>query len=94
MSAAGLVTAIAEGAATITATSEGKTGQAQITVSPVPVASVRLTPLTVVIDAGGTRQLTAVALDAAGNALQGGQFEWSTDAPAWRRFQPPGSCRR
>ena len=81
VSAAGLVTAIAEGTATITATSEGKTGQAQITVSPVPVASVRLTPLTVVIDAGGTRQLTAVALDAAGNALQGRTIQWSTDAP-------------
>jgi len=61
---------------------EGKTGQATVSVSPVPVASVRLTPRTAVLDPGATRQLTAVALDADGNVLEGRAIEWTTDAAA------------
>lgn len=82
VSTAGVVTAVAEGAATVSATVEGKVGQAQIAVSRVPVASIRLTPLTVVLERGNTRQLTAVALDAAGNVLEGRPIVWTTDAPA------------
>ena len=82
VSSAGVVTAVAEGSAMVSATIEGKTGQAEVTVSPVPAASVRLTPRTVVLDAGATRQLTAVALDAGGNTLEGRTVEWSTDAPS------------
>ena len=80
VSAAGVVTAVAAGAATLSATVEGKTGQATVAVSRVPVASVRVTPRTAVLDAGATRQLTAVALDAVGNALEGRAVEWTTDA--------------
>ena len=76
VSSAGVVTAVAEGSAMVSATIEGKTGQAEVTVSPVPAASVRLTPRTVVLDAGATRQLTAVALDAGGNTLEGRTVEW------------------
>jgi len=82
ISTAGVVTAVAEGSATLSATVEGKTGQAQVTVSRVPVASVRLTPLTVVLERGNRRQLTAVALDAAGNVLEGRAIQWTTDAPS------------
>jgi Tol biopolymer transport system component len=82
VSTAGVVTAVAEGTATVSATVEGKVGQTQIAVSRVPVASVRLTPLTVLLERGNTRQLTAVALDAAGNVLEGRAVEWTTDAPA------------
>jgi tricorn protease-like protein len=81
VSSSGIVTAIAEGAATVSATVDGKTGRAEITVSRVPVASVRLTPSTVVLEPVGIRQLTAVAFDAAGNVLEGRQVQWSTDAP-------------
>ena len=80
VSAAGVVTAVAEGTATLSATVEGKTGQAAVAVSRVPVASVRLTPLTAVLDPGATRQLTAVALDDDGHALEGRAVEWTTDA--------------
>ena len=82
VSTAGVVTAVAEGTATVSATVEGKTGQAQVAVSRVPVASVRLTPLTAIIEPRNARQLTAVALDAAGNELEGRPIEWTTDAPA------------
>jgi len=79
ISAAGVVTAVADGTATVSATVEGKTGQAAIAVSRVPVVSVRLTPQTAVLEPGATRQLTAVALDADGNALEGRAVEWTTD---------------
>jgi hypothetical protein len=82
VSTSGVVTAVAEGTTTVSATVEGKTGQAQVAVSRVPVASVRLTPSTVVIEARNARQLTAVALDAAGNVLEGRPIVWTTDAPA------------
>jgi len=82
VSAAGLVTAVAEGTATVSATVDGKTGQADVTVLPVPAASVRLTPRTMVLDPGTTRQLAAAALDAGGNVLEGRTIEWSTDAPS------------
>jgi hypothetical protein len=82
VSSTGVVTAVAEGVAIVSGTVEGKVGQAQVTVSRVPVASVRLTPLTVVLERGRTRQLTAAAVDAAGNVLDGRTVQWTTDAPA------------
>jgi hypothetical protein len=82
VSAAGVVTGVAEGTTTVSATVEGKAGQADVTVSPVPVASVRLTPRTVLLDPGATRQLTAAALDAGGNVLEGRTVEWATNAPS------------
>ena len=44
VSSSGLVSGIAVGNATITATSGGKTGAAQVTVTPIPVGSVVVTP--------------------------------------------------
>ena len=82
VSAAGLVTAVAAGTVTVSATVDAKTGQADVTVLPVPAASVRLTPRTTALAPGATRQLTAVALDAGGNVLEGRTVEWSSDAPS------------
>jgi WD40 repeat protein len=81
VSSAGVVTAVAEGVATISALSEGKTGQAQVTVARVPVARVGITPTTVVLEEGATRQLTAVAFDANDNVLEDRVVQWSTSAP-------------
>jgi len=52
-----------------------------ITVPPPPaqVASVRLTPATVVLEEGRTRQLTAVGLDVNGNVLEGRAVQWSAE---------------
>src|SRR5207253_2363134 len=74
----GLVTAVTPGAATITATSEGKTGTSSITVTNVPVASLDVTPATATVQAGQTVQLTATPRDANGAALSGRAVSWSS----------------
>jgi uncharacterized protein YjdB len=65
----GLVTGLAVGFATITATSEGKSSHAHISVDAAPVASVQVNPTSASIQVGNTIQLTAVPEDANGNAL-------------------------
>src|SRR6266581_4332808 len=74
----GNVTAIAPGSATITATSEGQSGTAAITVTNVPVNSVTVTPASASIQQGQTIQLTATPKDANGNALTGRVVTWSS----------------
>src|SRR5439155_24384886 len=71
VSPSGQVTGVAPGTAPITATSEGKSGTATLTVTSVPVASVSLSPATATIRVGQTMQLTATPKDSAGNTLTG-----------------------
>jgi uncharacterized protein YjdB len=78
VSPAGLVTSKSVGTANITATVEGKSATAKITVTPVPVASVAITPATSALVVGGTVQLSATTKDAAGNPLTGRTIGWST----------------
>ena len=80
--AGGTVTGIAPGTAEITATSEGRAGNATITVTPGPVASVTVTPATASLVIGGTQQLTASARDATGAALAGRPVTWTSSTPA------------
>src|SRR5207249_6605277 len=54
VSASGFVTGVAAGSVTITATSEGQSGTATITVSTVPVASVTVSPSTASVPVGQT----------------------------------------
>src|SRR3989441_8650245 len=82
VSATGLVTGVAAGAVTITATSEGKSGSAAVTVSPVPVGAVSVSPATAGIQVGQWGQLTATPLDANGNPLSGRTVSWASSAPA------------
>jgi uncharacterized protein YjdB len=74
----GLITAISAGSATITATSETKSGAAVITVTLVPVATVLVSPISASIMAGATQQLTATPMDANGNALTGRPITWTS----------------
>src|SRR3989449_10575693 len=78
----GLVTAVATGAATITATSEGQSGTAVVTVSNVPVASVTVTPASASVQQGATVQLTATPRDANGTALSGRVVTWGSNNTA------------
>lgn len=78
----GLVRAIAPGTAKITAVSEGKTGTANIVVSPLPVATVAITPGTATVLTGTTRQLSFQALSAAGDVLSGRSITWTSGAPS------------
>jgi acid phosphatase len=80
VSASGLVTAVAVGSATITATSEGKSGTSAITVTLVPVATVSVAPASDTLGIGTTSQLTATTKDSAGNVLTGRVVTWSSSA--------------
>ena len=74
----GRVTGIAPGSATITATSEGQSGTAAITVTNIPVASVTVSPASASVPSGQTVQLTATVKDANGNTLSGRVVTWTS----------------
>lgn len=78
----GLVTAVAPGTATITATSEGKTAQATITVNPIPVETVELTIPSATLQVGETSTLTAVAKSSNGTTLTGRTITWTSSEPS------------
>jgi len=82
VNASGLVTGVAVGSATITATSEGKNGTAALTVSNVPVASVAVSPTSGSVQAGQTLQLTATPKDASGAPLAGRVVTWASSNTA------------
>jgi trimeric autotransporter adhesin len=82
VSGAGVVTAVAPGTATITATSEGKSGSSAITVTQVPVGIVVVQPARDSIGPGATVQLTAVTEDSAGGVLSGRAVSWGSSNPA------------
>ncbi len=75
---AGVVTGVAPGTATITATSEGKSGTATVTVTAAPVATVTVQPATASVVAGQTTTLGATAKDANGTVLTGRAVTWSS----------------
>ena len=84
VSSAGLVTAIAAGSTTITATAEGKTGAAQVVVTapaPVPVASVTVNPASTNLTIGSSAMLTATMRSASGATLSGRAVTWVSSAP-------------
>ncbi len=82
VSNSGVVTAVGPGTVLIFATSEGRTGQATIEVSEVPVASVTVTPPTETITriVKNSVQLSAVVRDGNGGALQR-PVAWSSSNP-------------
>src|SRR2546428_269069 len=77
----GLVSGVTAGSAMITATSEGQSGTAALTVTTVPVASVVVSPASASGTIGGTTQLTAALKDASGNPLTGRVGTWGSSAP-------------
>ncbi|HET9708229.1 MAG TPA: Ig-like domain-containing protein [Gemmatimonadales bacterium] len=84
VSATGYTTAVGPGAASIVATSQGKSGRAQITVNgssgPGPVASVTVSPASTSILVGATQAFSAVLKDANGTVVTG-PVTWSSSAP-------------
>ncbi len=78
VSSAGVVTGIAAGAANISASSEGKTGSAPLTVNPSPIASVTVA-LASPTAVGSTTQATATFKDVDGNVVTGRVTGWSSD---------------
>lgn len=85
----GSVRAVGIGSAAITATVDGIVGSAPVAVSPVPVSSVVITPANPPVEEkGGLRQLTATAMDAAGNVLSGRTATWTSSAPDKAKIDP------
>jgi hypothetical protein len=74
------VIGVQTGTAQITATVDGHSATTTITVTAVPVASVRVTPTNQTIQQDETIQLTAVALDANGTQLSGRSVSWSASS--------------
>src|SRR5690242_9553104 len=74
----GLVTGVTAGSATITATSEGQSGSATVSVSNVPVATVTVSPASASVQVGQTAQLTATTRDGSGNVLTGRTIVWTS----------------
>lgn len=78
VSASGVVTGVAAGAATITATSEGRVGQAAVTVTLPPVQTVTVSRALDTIGVTGSVTKTAVLRDASNTVLTGRALSWSS----------------
>jgi uncharacterized protein YjdB len=81
----GVITGVAAGVAGITATSEGKSGSAVVTVNAIALPSVATVTVSAVatrLTPGQSTQATATARDAAGNVLAGHAVTWLSSNPA------------
>jgi trimeric autotransporter adhesin len=74
----GVVKALAPGQATITATSEGKSDNTVVTVTPAPVASVSVLPSAPTLISGATVSLTATVKDANGTTVTNRVVTWKS----------------
>lgn len=87
------VNALTAGTTDISVLSEGKSGSARITVAPVPVASLTLSPETATIDIGATVPLTAVTRSGAGLVLTGRAVTFASGTPAVATVAADGVVR-
>jgi uncharacterized protein YjdB len=89
VSATGLVSGVTDGTATITATSEGVTGQVTVTVSGSPVvATVTVSPSAPFMAVGTQQQLTATAKAGSGTTIGTAVFAWTSSNPAVATVDP------
>jgi len=82
VSSGGLVTAVGLGEVLITGVAESESGTALVTVIPVPVAQVIVSPGSVTLDEGEVEEFTATMLDAGGNSLSDREVVWSSSNDA------------
>ena len=80
INSSGLATGVDAGSTTITATVDGKSGTATLTVTEPPpvVASVAVSPSSVSIEEGGTQQFSATAYTSDNTMISGKTFAWSS----------------
>lgn len=74
----GTVAAISPGTASITASSEGRTGTATIVVQAPTVSRVEVSPANATIRVGGSFRLTATVFDSRGNVIPGARVAWAS----------------
>jgi len=82
VTSAGLVTGVAAGTATINAASGALTAAATVTVTPIAIASIQVTPAAPALVVSDSVALVPKALDASGAALAGRTFTFGSSAPA------------
>jgi Tol biopolymer transport system component len=88
-----LLTGVQEGAVTVRATVQGRTGQAAVTVTtpPVgPVARVEVDADSVALEEGERQTLTATATDALGRVVTGRFVLWTSSDPGVAHVSPLG----
>lgn len=90
VSSNGMVTGIATGYATITATSEGRQGSVELQVFKIDIDSVAVTPLVATTARGSTQQLTAKAYTRTGLVLPGQPITWSSSDISKATVSPSG----
>lgn len=81
VNANGVVSAIAVGTATITASSDGKSASARLVVTPVIAAAVVVSRDTATLTLGATTSLSAVVKDDQGNTLADRPIRWTSASP-------------
>lgn len=81
VSAAGLLTAVGAGSATISATADGVVGTTQFSTTQQVVSNLAVDPPTASVIEGQDVQLTATATDASGNVLTGRVPSWASSNP-------------
>lgn len=82
VTSSGQVIGVSVGSTTISAVANGKSGTAQVTVTPELANSVTLSPATITLRVGNTRQFTATAKNATGTVITGRTFAWSSSNSA------------
>jgi uncharacterized protein YjdB len=81
VSQTGVVTGITVGSAVITVTSEGKSAQVNVTVTPVPVGTVTVTPSSASVGELQTTTLAVVVKDANGVVVTDRAVAWASSSP-------------
>jgi uncharacterized protein YjdB len=81
VSTAGVVSGVALGSATITASSGTLNGTASVTVVPVPVDRIVVTPADITVNPGQSVQYVATLYDANNNVLTGRTVTWTSSRP-------------
>ena len=74
----GVIIGISVGTVKISANANGKSGEANVTVTPERVATVTLMPATVTLRRNGSQQFTVVGKNSQGTVIPGINFTWSS----------------
>ncbi len=86
----GLVTAVAEGASTITASFQNVSDMCTVTVAPAPVALVEIEPAETTLEVGDEIRLEATALDTRGKQVTDRPVLWESSDPSVATASPHG----
>ncbi len=93
VTAGGLVTGVSPGTALITATAGSLSGSALVTVDPVPVGSVTVSPSSVFLVSGKTVQLDVEIRGVDGAVIQSRKVRWRSTAPTVATVTSAGVVR-